>query len=71
MIGLSTRQDKKYMVQKPNGVWVHFGQKGYEDHTKHGDSNRRESYLRRTANIKGNWKDNKYSPNNLSRNILW
>ena len=70
-IGLSTRKDKKYMVQKLNGVWVHFGQKGYEDFTKHGDNTRRESYLRRTSNIKGNWKDNKYSPNNLSRNILW
>ena len=71
-IALSTRKDKKYMVQKPNGVWVHFGQKGYEDFTKGSVSDsRRESYLRRTSNIKGNWKDNKYSPNNLSRNILW
>ena len=30
-----------------------------------------KSYLARTANIKGNWKDNKFSRNNLSRRILW
>jgi hypothetical protein len=44
---------------------------GYEDFTKHKDDKRRENYLKRTTNIPGNWKDNKYSPNNLSRNILW
>jgi hypothetical protein len=70
-IFLSTRKDKKYMIQKPNGIWVHFGQMGYEDYTKHQDNNRRKSYLLRTENIKGKWKDDKYSPNNLSRNILW
>jgi hypothetical protein len=44
---------------------------GYEDFTKHKDPIRRHNYLTRTANMKGNWKDNPYSPNNLSRNILW
>ena len=51
--------------------WIYFGQMGYEDFTKHKDDKRRENYLKRTTNIPGNWKDNKYSPNNLSRNILW
>ena len=32
---------------------------------------RRENYLKRTANIRGNWKDNPYSSNMLSRKILW
>ena len=32
---------------------------------------RRNAYLKRATNIKGNWKDNKYSPNNLAINILW
>jgi hypothetical protein len=71
-IELSNKKDKKYMVYNPNTKkWVHFGQIGYEDFTKHKDLKRRENYLTRTANMKGNWKDDKYSPNNLSRNLLW
>lgn len=68
----STRKDKKYMVLNPNtNIWIHFGQIGYEDYTKHKDKERRKNYLTRAGNIKGNWKNNKYSPNNLSINILW
>jgi len=59
------------MVNKPNGGVVHFGQMGYEDFTKHKDPARRDNYLKRTANIKGDWRSDKFSPNNLSRNILW
>lgn len=71
-IELSNKKDKKYMVYNPNTKkWVYFGQIGYEDFTKHKDPKRRENYLKRTANMKGNWKDDKYSPNNLSRNLLW
>jgi hypothetical protein len=44
---------------------------GYEDYTKHKDPVRRQAYLKRATKIKGDWKDNKYSPNNLSINILW
>jgi hypothetical protein len=67
----STRKDKKYMVKKPNNGFVHFGQMGYEDFTKHKDPDRRENYLKRTAGIAGNWRKDKFSPNNLSRNLLW
>ena len=71
-IRLSNRPKKKYMVHNPHtDKWIHFGQIGYEDYTKHKDDKRRENYLRRTANMKGNWKEDKYSANNLSRNILW
>ena len=71
-IKVSTKKDKKFMVFNPNTEnWVHFGQQGYEDFTKHQDPIRQQSYLRRTANIKGDWIKDKYSPNNLSRNILW
>ena len=71
-IRLSNRPTKKYMVFNPaENKWIHFGQIGYEDYTKHKDEKRRENYLRRTANMKGNWKEDKYSANNLSRNILW
>jgi hypothetical protein len=32
---------------------------------------RRQSYLARSTKIKGNWKNNKTSKNNLAINILW
>ena len=67
----STRKDKKYMVQNEQGNWIHFGAMGYEDFTKHMDENRRQAYLARSKNIKGNWKSDKYSPNNLAIHILW
>jgi len=68
----STKKDKKYMVYNPNTKkWVHFGQIPYEDFTKHKDEKRRQNYLKRTANMRGNWKDDKYSANNLARNLLW
>ena len=71
-IYLSSKPEKKYMVFNPDkNNWVHFGQMGYEDFTKHLNPIRRNSYLQRTAFMKGNWKNDKYSPNNLSRNILW
>jgi hypothetical protein len=61
---------KKYMIQH-NGKWIHFGDIRYEDFTKHNDVKRRERYLKRVSNIKGDWKDNKYSPNILSMRLLW
>jgi hypothetical protein len=68
----SIKKDKKYMVYNPNTKkWVHFGQMKYEDFTKHKDEKRRKNYLTRSANIKGDWKNDRYSPNNLSRNLLW
>jgi hypothetical protein len=70
-IGLSTKKEKKYMVTTPDGNVVHFGQMGYEDYTKHKNKTRRKNYLTRSAKIRGNWKKNKYSANNLSRILLW
>ena len=71
-IKLSNKSDKKYMVLNPNtNKYVYFGAMGYEDFTKHNDVNKRKNYLNRSAKIIGKWKDDKYSPNNLSRNILW
>jgi hypothetical protein len=63
---------KKYSIfDKKNNKWVNFGQMGYEDFTKHHNKTRRKKYLTRTKFMRGDWKDNKYSANNLSRNILW
>jgi hypothetical protein len=67
----STRKDKKYMVITPDDKIVHFGQQGYEDYTKHKDEKRRENYLARSSKIKGDCKNDKYSPNMLSRHLLW
>jgi len=71
-IELSTQPTKKYMVYNPNdNTWVHFGRMGYEDYTHHLNLERRHNYLVRSAGIKGDWKQNKYSANNMSRHILW
>jgi hypothetical protein len=68
---LSQRKNKKFCIQKPDGNWVHFGAMGYEDFTKHQDPVRQRNYLKRSGNIKGDWRDDPYSPNNLARAILW
>jgi len=68
----SGNKHKKYRIYDPkNEKWINFGQIRYQDYTKHRDKTRRKNYLTRSKGIKGNWKNNKYSPNNLSRNILW
>ena len=68
----SSKSQKKYQIyDKKNKKWVHFGQLGYEDYTKHKDKKRRKNYLARSTKIRGNWKKNKFSPNNLSINLLW
>ena len=71
-IYVSDKDDKKFMVLHPETLkYIHFGSINYEDYTKHQDKKRRDRYLKRALNIRGNWKNNKYSPNNLSINILW
>ena len=68
----SNNPAKKYTIFDPNNnKWVNFGQIGYEDYTKHHDKKRRKNYLTRTKSMRGNCKNNRYSANNLSRNILW
>lgn len=62
---------KKYCILTPEGKRVHFGQMGYEDFTKHKDRDRRANYLARSGNIMGNWRNDPYSPNRLSRDVLW
>lgn len=67
----STKKNKKYMIRTPKGNFVHFGQLGYEDFTHHLSTLRRNRYRTRSAKIKGDWKKDKYSANNLARKILW
>ena len=69
---ISTRKNKKFMVEDPiNKKYIHFGAVGYEDFTHSKNLIKKNKYLARSEKIKGNWEKNKYSPNNLSRNILW
>lgn len=71
-IYISSRKDKKFMVLHPDTLkYIHFGSINYQDYTKHKDKKRKDRYLKRARNIKGEWKNDKYSPNNLSINILW
>lgn len=65
---VTTNQNK---TRKGREKWVHFGQMGYEDFTKHKDTRRRKNYLQRSTHIRGNWSQDKYSPNNLSIHLLW
>jgi hypothetical protein len=66
-IEVSTRKDKKYMVYDGK-KWIHFGQMGYEDYSKHKDKHRRDLF--RTRNHK--WADAEpFSPAFLSYFLLW
>lgn len=72
----SPREDKKYMIRvagvagATRGRAIHFGST-LPDYTKHGDEKRRQAYLTRSAGIKGDWRDDKWSANNLARALLW
>ncbi len=68
---LSSSKNKKYMVFNEQGKKIHFGSILYEDYTKHKDKKRRLNYLKRASNIKGNWRQNPFSPNMLSIILLW
>jgi hypothetical protein len=68
-IAFSSRKDKKYMVSY-NGTTTHFGSR-LPDFTRHGDEARRQRYLKRANGIKGDWRNNKYSANNLAIHLLW
>lgn len=68
-LALSTRKDKKYMIYNPKtDKWVHFGQMGMADYTKHKDETRRDQF--RSRNWK--WADkDPFSPAFLAYWLLW
>ena len=70
-IYFSTAKGKKFAVITPDKKVVNFGATGYDDFTKHQDEQRRQNYLARATKIRGDWKQDKYSPNNLAINCLW
>lgn len=73
----------KLMIETPDGRVVKFGRQGYGDHLlwsraeaegkvpKGTADTKRRQYRARATKIKGDWKKDKYSPNNLAINILW
>ena len=71
IVYLSSSKNYKYMIYDDNLKKVNFGHLLYSDFTKHNNLERREAYLRRATNLNGYWRNNKYSPNNLSINLLW
>lgn len=72
----SDKPAKKLMIRNGDDT-VYFGNSRYNDFIiysllddPNADDHRRR-YLARATKIKGNWKDNNYSPNTLSICILW
>lgn len=65
----STRASKKYMIYNPaEDKWIHFGQMGYEDFTKHKDEKKKKAFQARNAR----WaKGDKWSAGYLSYHLLW
>jgi hypothetical protein len=69
--------EHKLMIYDDKGNAVKFGKAGMMDFILWTHSNpsvakaRRENYLKRSGAIKGDWKKNKFSANNLARNIIW
>lgn len=77
MLGFSS--DDKHKLQMPNadGKIIRFGATGLGDYILYtlsknpeADEHRRK-YLARATKIKGDWKQDPFSPNNLAINILW
>lgn len=69
IIDLSTHKNKKYMIFDPYYYkWVHFGEMGYQDYTKHKDDNRRTLF--KIRNYK--WANYPmYTPSHMSYYLLW
>ena len=64
-----------YVMKDGKKKLIHFGDSQMKDYTQHGDKKRRESYLKRSAGIRGKdgklTADNKNSANYWSRRVLW
>lgn len=71
---ISNRNTKKYYIINPyTNKAVHFGQYDppMKDYTFTRDKTKQKSYLARSSGIPGKWRHDKYSPNNISRSVLW
>ena len=66
----SSATGKKYTATMPSGKKVHFGAKGYQDFTQHGDEARRKNYLARHGGSGQDWGDRE-TAGYWSRWLLW
>lgn len=68
-IAYSPRKNKKYVIVNPEtNKYIHFGEMGYEDMTKHKDEERRKRFRLRNAR----WANSEsYSASYLSYYALW
>lgn len=64
----SKRKNKKYVIIMDDNMKHHFGDNRYDDFTIHKDIERKNRYLKRTANQP---QDNIHSPAFWSLNLLW
>lgn len=81
-INFSDNRDSKLMIKDKHRN-IHFGKVGYNDfiiwrylevknEVEDGTANKKQkAYLARSSKIKGDWKNDKFSKNNLARKILW
>jgi len=65
----STRKDKKWMIETPEGKTIHFGASGYEDYTMHKNLARKTSYIVRHQ-LNENWNDLN-TAGAWAKNLLW
>jgi hypothetical protein len=76
-INFSNDGKHKLYIITPDNKIIRFGHIDYDDYIlfflKGDDTARqhRNLYLNRTKNMLGQWKNDAYSKNNLSRRILW
>jgi hypothetical protein len=76
-VGFSSDEHHKLQIPNADGKLIRFGSVGLGDHILYslsGDKTadkHKKSYLARATKIKGDWKSNPYSPNNLAIRILW
>lgn len=67
---ISSRKTKKYMVQSPDGKWIHFGAMGYKDGTLN-DADK-ENRIKRFKSRNFRWYNStKWTPAYLAAHLLW
>lgn len=82
-ITFATNGKHKFQIETPTGKIVRFGRVGYGDFIiwsylewkgevpRGYASKKRNTFHASHSAIKGNWKSNPYSPNNLALRLLW
>jgi len=70
-IYMSDKPNKKYMIRRLDGKYIHFGEMKFSDFTRTLDVSKKNAYIARASKIKGDWKNDLYSANNLAINLLW